>query len=127
MCWRSRLTPRRKTARISALTLICCLKTNAAPSRNRWFIPVLVTLGCLAFYASAHDGPEHEIEELTERIAKVGESADLLIQRAIEYGVLGKAAEAAKDLERALYYEAHSVTARRELSRAYFAMGKTNE
>ena len=77
--------------------------------------------------AGAHDGPEHEIEELTERISKGGESADLLLQRAIEYQVLGKNAEAAKDLERALQFEPESVAAHRELSRAYFALGKTNE
>jgi tetratricopeptide (TPR) repeat protein len=75
----------------------------------------------------SHDGPEHEIEELTERIKKEGESADLLIQRAIEYNVLGKAAEAAKDLERALDFDAYSITAQRELSRTYFSLGKTNE
>lgn len=84
---------------------------------------------CLAAAARvwAHDGPEHEIEELTERLKKEGESADLLLQRAIEYNVLGKAAEAAKDLERALEFDANSVTAQRELSRTYFTLGKTNE
>lgn len=43
--------------------------------------------------AVAHDGPEHEIDELTERIEKEGESANLLLQRAIEYNVLGKYGE----------------------------------
>ncbi len=97
--------------------------------RNRLFIPCLVIWWLLALNAPsfAHDGPEHEIEELTERIAKGGESADLLLQRAIEYQVLGKNAEAAKDLERALQLEVQSVMAHRELSRAYFALGKTNE
>ena len=80
--------------------------------------------GCQSF---AHDGPEHEIEELTDRIVKGGETAHLLIQRAIEYQVVGKAAEAARDLERALEIEADSTAAQRELSRAYFTLGKTNE
>ena len=75
----------------------------------------------------SHDGPEHDIEELTERINKEGESAHLLLQRAIEYQVLGKFAEAAKDLERALQFETNSATTQQELSRAYFALGKTNE
>ena len=76
---------------------------------------------------TAHDGPEHEIDELTERIKNEGESADLLLERAIEYNVLNKTAEATKDLERALHYESHSPIILRELSRTYFATGKTNE
>ena len=75
----------------------------------------------------AHEGPEHDIEELTERIAKEGDSADLRLQRAIEFQVLGKSAEAAKDLERALQLEPHRAAAHRELGRAYVALGKTNE
>ena len=77
--------------------------------------------------AIAHEGPEHEIDELTDRIREEGESADLLLQRAIEYNVMGKTAEAIKDLERALTFESHSPVLQRELSRAYFAAGKTNE
>lgn len=76
---------------------------------------------------SAHDGPEHDIEELTDRMKKEGESHDLLLQRAIEYKVLSKNAEAAKDLERALTFEPNSTIAQRELSRTYFMLGKTNE
>src|SRR5688572_11230778 len=77
--------------------------------------------------AIAHDGPEHEIEELSARIKSEGESADLLLQRAIEWNVLNKSAEAIKDLERALHFEANSAAVHRELSRAYFGAGKTNE
>jgi len=77
--------------------------------------------------AVAHDGPEHEIDELTARIKAEGESADLLLQRAIEYSVLSKTTEAVKDLERALHLEPHSAIIQRELSRAYFAATKTNE
>ena len=75
----------------------------------------------------AHDGPEHDIEELTERITKEGASADLLLQRAVEYQVIKKTAEAIKDLERALQLEPSSPAALRELGRAYFTAGKTNE
>jgi len=77
--------------------------------------------------AYAHDGPEHEIDELTDRIKTEGPSADLLLQRAIEYNVLRKGAEAVKDLERALDFESHSAAILRELARAYFTVGKTNE
>ena len=60
-----------------------------------------VVMGAAVF---AHDGPEHEIDELTARIKSEGESADLLLQRAIEWNVLNKTAEAIKDLERALHF-----------------------
>lgn len=93
----------------------CCLGLKAL---------ALISLGAMAF---AHDGPEHEIEELTERITKEGESADLLLQRAIEYQVMRKPAEAVKDLERALNFEPDSPAIQRELGRAYFSTGKTNE
>ena len=75
----------------------------------------------------AHDGPEHEIEELTERITKEGESADLLLQRAIEYQVIRKTKEAVNDLERAIQLEPESAPIMRELGYAYFVSGKTNE
>src|SRR5687767_4519658 len=101
---------------------------------RRWAVrPVLSALLTLALGCGfsgpvfAHDGPEHEIEELTERIKLEGESEELLIQRAIEYHVLGKNAEAAKDLERALHFSPDSVMAQRELARTYFALAKTNE
>ncbi len=77
--------------------------------------------------AQAHEGPEHEVDELTQRIKTEGPSADLLLQRAIEYNVLRKGAEAVKDLERALDFEANSPAILRELARAYFSVGKTNE
>src|SRR6266513_2575468 len=88
---------------------------------------IIVALAMMSAAAIAHDGPEHEIDELTTRIKAEGESADLLLQRAIEYNVLNKGAEAVKDLERALDFEAHSAAIQRELSRAYFSIGKTNE
>ena len=94
------------------------------------FVARLVTsLGLAAFVvlAVAHDGPEHEVEELTERIAQEGESADLLLQRAVEYQVMRKSNEAIKDLERALVLEPDSPAIQRELGRAYFSTGKTNE
>ena len=92
-------------------------------------VGALAACSCLTFgpVAVAHDGPEHEIEELTERIKVEGESADLLLQRAIEYNVLMKGAEAVKDLQRALDFDSHSAVLERELSRAYFSIGKTNE
>lgn len=88
---------------------------------------VLASTTLLNGVAIAHEGPEHEIEELSSRIQAEGESADLLLQRAIEYNVLNKGAEAVKDLERALDFDAHSVAVQRELSRAYFSIAKTNE
>jgi tetratricopeptide (TPR) repeat protein len=88
---------------------------------------LLIALACSAARLRAHDDPEHEIEELTERIAKEGESADLLLQRAVEYQVIRKPGEAVKDLERAIQLEPDSAAIQRELGRAYFSTGKTNE
>ena len=75
----------------------------------------------------AHDGPEHDIEELTERIQKEGATADLLLQRAVEYQVIKDTAAAIKDLELAEQLEPGTPAILRELGRAYFAKGKTNE
>ena len=58
-------------------------------------------VGWLVLGVLAHEGPEHEIEELSHRMALGGESADLLLERAIEYRTLGRWAEAATDLRRA--------------------------
>lgn len=92
----------------------------------RQLLPALL-LAFATSIALAHDGPEHEIEELTARLKAEGDSADLLVQRAIEFKVLGKLAEAAKDLDRALELDGSSALAHRELSLTYFALGKTNE
>lgn len=92
-------------------------------------IGALLAGSCLLWSAAAvaHDGPESEIDELTERMKQEGDSADLLLQRAIEYNVLNKSAEAIKDLQKALEFESDSSVIHLELSRAYFATGKTNE
>ena len=92
-------------------------------------ITILAVAGCwlIPQPAVAHDGPEHEIEELTQRIRNEGESATLLLERAIEYNVINKSAEAVKDLQRALELDPKSAAIERELSRAYFSIGKTNE
>lgn len=83
--------------------------------------------GTAPFPAAAHEGPEHEIEELTERMQKHGESANLLTERAVEYRVLGKLAEAAKDLERAAALEPNSIAIHRELGRVLFLGGKAGD
>src|SRR5205809_4659749 len=92
-------------------------------------LTVLSACGLLALspFTLADEPPEHEIEELNERIKVEGESSELLLQRAIEYNVLRNGVEALKDLERALHFEPHSTTILRELSRTYFSLGKTNE
>jgi len=89
----------------------------------------LVALLCCAtpFALAAHEGPEHEIEELTERMKKHGESAELLTERAVEYRVLGKLPEATKDLERAAALDPDSIAIQRELARVLFLGGKASE
>ena len=95
-----------------------------SPLLSVTFLACWIALGSPAL---AHAGPEHDIEELTDRLAKEGESADLFLQRAIEYELLSKHGEATRDLEHALKFEPHSLPIQRELSRTYFASGKTNE
>ncbi len=87
----------------------------------------VAALLCAALPSVAHEGPEHEIEELTERMKRNGETAELLTERAIEYRVLGKLPEATKDLELALTYAPDSVGAHRELARVFFLGGKATE
>ena len=84
---------------------------------------LLCVLSVLFFPCSSfsHDGPEHDIEELTAQIEKEGASADLLLQRAIEYLVIKKTAEAIRDLEQAQELEGGSPTILRELGRAALA------
>lgn len=96
--------------------------------RHSSFVLALVAV-CLAapLAVRAHDEPQHEIDELTLRINEEGESAHLLLQRAIEYNVLRQSAEAIRDLERALHFEPENTPILRELARTYLATGKTNE
>ena len=84
-------------------------------------------LAALLCCATAHEGPEHEIEELTARMQKNGESADVLTERAVEYRVLGKLAEATKDLERAAVLDPRSIAIHRELGRVLFLGGKAGD
>ena len=81
----------------------------------------------LSVAALAHEGPEHEIEELTARMKTNGETPGLLTERAVEYRVLGKLAEATKDLERAVAIDPASLPTRRELARVLFLDGKTDD
>jgi tetratricopeptide (TPR) repeat protein len=85
-----------------------------------------LALCTVAIPGVAHDGPEHEIELLTEKM-KQGETARLLADRAVEYRLLGKLAEAIKDLERAAALEPDSIMVHRELGRAHFLNGKPKE
>ena len=97
--------------------------------RHRKILRALALCSLLAMgrVSLADPAPELEIEELSDRIKVEGESAELLLQRAIEYNVLRNSAEAVKDLERALHFEPKSAGILRELSRSYFSLGKTNE
>lgn len=94
-------------------------------SPRAWLTAGLVAacLANLALPGLAHDGPEHEIEEITELIELRGDSANLRIARAVEYLLLGRPSDAARDLERAVQLEPASLHARRELARVRFQQG----
>jgi tetratricopeptide (TPR) repeat protein len=91
------------------------------------FITLAVAFAAASSIAFAHEAPEHEIEELTERIRKEGLVPDLLLQRAIEYNVIGDATNALKDLQVALAGDPGVALAHREYSRTLFALGRTND
>jgi tetratricopeptide (TPR) repeat protein len=82
----------------------------------------LATAPCPA--ARAHDSPEHSIEELSEHIARDGESVALLLRRASQYRVLGQNERAVADLNRVLLLEPNQPGALVELARIYLALGK---
>lgn len=95
-------------------------------------LPVSWLVGGFLAWASggpllAHEGPEHEIEELSELIEARGDSAGLLIERAIEYAVLGRNAEAIQDLKHAIQLDPDSIHAHRELGRLQFVDGRADE
>ncbi len=87
----------------------------------------LAIIALLTCAALAHEGPEHEIEELTARMAKHGETAELLAERAVEYRVMGKLPEATKDLERAAALSPNLIDVHRELGRVQLLGGKAPE
>lgn len=86
-----------------------------------------LAFGGLSPEALAHEGPEHEIEELSRRMAMGGESADLLLERAIEYRTLGRWAEAATDLRRAARLAPADPLLLRELAQAQIRGGRPDE
>lgn len=73
---------------------------------------------------SAHDSPEHVIEFLTARMEAVGERADLLWHRAVEYRALRNHTEAAKDLKRAIKLRSDYLPAYVDLSRVQLNLGQ---
>lgn len=75
----------------------------------------------------AHEGPEHEIEVLSERLAREGDSADVLLERAIEYRVLGRLSEASRDLQRAVRLAPSDALLLRELAQLELQRGRVSE
>jgi len=88
---------------------------------------VLLGTGLVALSLVGHEGPEHEIEELSLRMAQGGETADLLLERAIEYRVLGKLSEASRDLQRAVRLAPMDSLLLRELAQIQLQRGRISE
>jgi len=91
-----------------------------------WALVLGLAWGHATRSCRAHEGPEHEIEEITELIETRGESAHLLLERAVEYQVLGRLSEAARDLSRASELDPGSIHVRRELARVEWLEGKAD-
>lgn len=103
------------------------LPRPATASRLRALAGSCLLLLLPALHAPAHEGPEHEIDELTEHISRHGENPGILLERAIEYGVLGKHSEAIRDLERATRLDPGHLHALRELGRFQFIAGRSDD
>lgn len=88
---------------------------------------IVVMSGFLALAIQAHEGPEHEIEELSRRMVAVGETADLLLERAIEFRSLGRWTEAAEDLLRASRLAPSDPLLSRELAQVQLRLGRSDE
>jgi tetratricopeptide (TPR) repeat protein len=76
--------------------------------------------------ATAHDGPNEVIEQLTLKMERQGRSAELLYQRASEYRTLGKLSRASADLRAALQRSPEYFPAWLELSRIQLAQGEAD-
>jgi tetratricopeptide (TPR) repeat protein len=87
----------------------------------------LVVLAFGSMPLLAHDSPEHEVEFLTTRMARVGKNASLLMRRAAEYKALGELEKAAVDLTEAIALEPKGPAAYADLSRVQFAQEKFPE
>lgn len=74
---------------------------------------------------SAHDSPEHVVEQLTARISEQGKSADLLWRRAAEYRELGVLDSAARDLREAIALKPDFLVARADLGRVQLRQGRS--
>jgi tetratricopeptide (TPR) repeat protein len=77
--------------------------------------------------ACAHDGPEHQIEVLSERLIREGNSADVLLERAIEYRVLGRLTQAVRDLQRAVRLAPADSLVLRELAQIELQRGRVSK
>lgn len=95
--------------------------------KDRRVLAGIVALALASGPGLAHDGPEHEIEELTERMKHGNESAELLVLRAVEFNLLGRTTEATLDLQQALRLDPKSIAAHRELARAYISLSRADD
>lgn len=77
--------------------------------------------------AWAHDGPEHQIEVLSARLIREGDSAETLLERAIEYRVLGRLTSAARDLQRAVRLAPADSLVLRELAQVELQRGRVSK
>ena len=92
-----------------------------------WAIGVLALAGIERLPLWAHDSPEHEVEALTLRMAKVGKTASLLMRRASEYRALSDLEKAAADLKEAIALEPKLPAPYAELARVQLAQEQLTE
>src|SRR5262249_21323392 len=83
-------------------------------------------IACLPLRVTAHDSPEHVVEQLTARIIEQGKSADLLWRRAAEYRELGVLDSAGRDLREAIALKPDFLVARADLGKVQLRQGKAS-
>src|SRR5207244_2832856 len=66
--------------------------------------------------ASAHDGPEDRVRQLTFEMARTGNSPALFFERATEYRAMGDLENAAVDLQNALHMDGRALDALKALA-----------
>lgn len=100
-------------------------------SRRRPAASLRALAGALALAAalplSAHDSPEHGVEQVTARLEREGRHADLLCERARYYRELGRLPEAEADLAAAWAAEPGHLEAANTLARVQFHRGQPRQ
>ncbi len=107
------------------------MSTDCASAKMRtWFLGVVAWLLLVtqsAAFLAAHEGPQHEIDELTERIAADGPNAEWNYRRACAYIAIQSPEKALDDLRTAIQLDARHFDAHLELCKVLLSLGQLDD